>query len=61
MRLTGIEREYWIGTEIGILGGYGFRVIVTAGDGSNQSGGKMRAGYMNLRVKQQKAEEEVGT
>jgi len=24
VRLTGIEREYWNGTEIGRLGGYGF-------------------------------------
>jgi len=23
VRLTGIEREYWMGTEIGRLGGYG--------------------------------------
>ena len=44
-RLTGIEREYWIGTEIGRLGGYGFRGTVTAGDGSNQKGGKMGAGH----------------
>ena len=34
VRLTGIEREYWIGTEISRLGGYGFRGTVTAGDGS---------------------------
>ena len=25
VRLTGIEREYWMGTEIGRLGGHGFR------------------------------------
>jgi len=25
VRLTGIEREYWMGTEIGRLEGYGFR------------------------------------
>jgi len=31
VRLTGIEREYWMGTEIGRLGGYGFRGTVTAG------------------------------
>jgi len=42
IRLTGIEREYWMGTEIGRLGGYGFRGIVTAGDGSNQKGGEMK-------------------
>jgi len=49
VRLTGIEREYWMGTEIGRLGGYGFRGTVTAGDGSNENGGKMGAGYVNLR------------
>jgi len=47
--LTGIEREYWMGTDIGRSGGYGFRGTVTAGDGSNQKGGKMGAGYVNLR------------
>jgi len=30
-----------VGTEIGRLGGYGFRGTVTAGDGFNQKGGKM--------------------
>ena len=30
-----------MGTEIGRLGGYGFRGTVTAGDGFNQKGGKM--------------------
>jgi len=44
VRLTGIEREYWMGTEIGRLGGYGFRGTVIAGDGSSQKGGKMGAG-----------------
>jgi len=33
-RMTGIEREYWMGTEIGTLRGYGSRGTVTAGDGS---------------------------
>jgi len=51
LRLTGIEREYWMGTEIGRLGGYSFRGTVTAGDGSIQKGGKMGAGYVNLREK----------
>ena len=51
VRLTGIEREYWMGTVIGRLGGCGFRGTVTAGDGSNQKGGKMGAGYVNLRNK----------
>jgi len=43
--LTGIERKYWMSTEIGRLGGYGFQDTVTAGDGSNQKGGEMEAGY----------------
>ena len=38
-----------MGTEIGRLKGYSFRGTVTAGDGSNQKGGKMGAGYVNLR------------
>ena len=49
VRLPGIEQENWMGTEIGRLGCYGFRGTVTAGDGSNQKGGKMGAGYVNLR------------
>jgi len=36
-------------TEIGRLGSYGFRGTATEGDGSNQKGGKMGAGYVNLR------------
>ena len=43
VRMTGIEREYCMGTEIGRLGGYGFEGAVTAGDGSNQKGDKMGA------------------
>ena len=50
-----------MGTEIGRLGGYGFRGTVTAGDGSNQKVGKMGAGYVNLRKKKEKAAEEGGT
>ena len=48
VRLTGIERVYWMGTEISRLGGYGFRGTITAGDGSSQKGGEMGAGYANL-------------
>jgi len=43
MRLKGRERDYWMGTEIGMLGGYGFQGQVTAGDGSDKQG-KMGAG-----------------
>ena len=31
VRLTGIEREYWMDTKIGRLGGYRFRGTFTAG------------------------------
>ena len=34
VRLKGRERNYWMGTEIGMLGGYGLQGQVTAGDGS---------------------------
>ena len=61
VRLTGIERKYWMGTEIGRLGGYGFQGTVTVGDGSNQKEGKMGARYVNLRKKKRKAAEEGGT
>jgi len=54
VRLTGIEWKCWMGTEIGKLGGYGFRGIVTAGDRSNQKEEKMGAGYVNLRRKNKK-------
>jgi len=60
VRLTGIEREYWMGTEIGRLRGYGFRGTVTAGDGSDQKGGKMGAGYVNLRKQRKRQQRKVG-
>jgi len=44
VQLTGINREYWTGTQIGRLGGYNFQGTVTAGDGSNQKGNGMGAG-----------------
>ena len=49
VRLTGIEREYWIGTEICRLEDNDFRGTVTAGNGSNQKGAKVGTGYVNLR------------
>ena len=49
-----------MGTEIGRLGGYGFRGTVTAGDGSNQKGGKMGAGYVNLRKRRKRLQRKVG-
>jgi len=54
VRLTGIKQEYWMGTEIGRLGGYSLRGTVTAGDGSNQKGGTLGAGYVNLREKKKR-------
>jgi len=47
-------------TEIGRLGGYGFRGIVTASDGSNQKGGEMGAGYVNLRKQRKRQQRKVG-
>jgi len=49
-----------MGTEIGRLGGYGFRGTVTVGDGSNQKGGKMGAGYVNLRKHRKRQQRKVG-
>jgi len=60
IRLTGIEREYWMATEIGRLGGYGFRFTVTAGDGPNQKEEKMGAGYVKLRGKKKRQQKKVG-
>jgi len=60
VQLTGIGREYWMGTEIDRLGGYGFRGTVTAGDGSNQKGRKMGAGFVNLRGKRKRQQRKVG-
>jgi len=41
-----------MGTEIGRSGGYGFRGTVTAGDGSDQKGGKWE--HVNLQEKKGK-------
>jgi len=60
VRLEGIEREYWMGTEIGKLGGYGFRSTFTAVDGSDQKGGSMGAGYLNLWGKKKRQKRKVG-
>jgi len=34
VRLKGREHDYWLGTEIGMLEGYGFQGQRTSGDGS---------------------------
>jgi len=49
-----------MGTEIGRLGGYSSRGTVTAGDGSNQKGGKMGAGYVNLQKQRKRQQRKVG-
>ena len=36
VRLKGKARDYWLGTGIGMLGGYGFQGQVTAGDISDK-------------------------
>jgi len=59
MRLKGRERYYWMGTEIGMLGGYGFQGQVTAGEGPDKQD-KMGAGYNNLRRKKKKQQCRVG-
>jgi len=59
VRLRGREHDCWMGTEIGMLGGYGFQGQVTAGDGSDKQG-KMGAGYNNLRRKKKKQQCKVG-
>jgi len=38
VQLNGREHDYWMGTEIGMLGGYGIQGQVTAGDGSDKQG-----------------------
>jgi len=48
-----------MGTEIGKLGGYGFSGAVTAGDGSNQKGNTMGAGFINLRRKKRRGQKKV--
>jgi len=59
VRLKGREHDYWMGTEIGMLGGYGFQGQITAGDSSDKQG-KMGVGYNNLRRKKEKQQCEVG-
>jgi len=60
VRLTGIEQEYWMGTEISRLEGFGFRGTVTAGEGFNKNGLKMEAGYVNLRKQRKRQQSKVG-
>jgi len=59
VRMKGRERDYWTGTKIRMLGGYGLQGQVTACDGSDKQG-KMGAGYNNLRRKNKKQQCKVG-
>ena len=34
VRLDDLERAYWMGTEVGLLGGYGFQGVILGVDGS---------------------------
>ena len=59
VRLKERESYHWMGTEIGMLGGYEFQCQVTAYDGSDKQD-KMGAGYNNLRRKKKKQQCKVG-
>jgi len=59
VRLKGRERDYWMGTEIGMLRGYGFQRHVIAGDSTDKKG-KTGAGYNNLRRKKKKQQCKLG-
>ena len=50
VRLKGTERDYWIGTEIGMLGDYGFQRQVTAGDGSDKLEKKIKLMLISMIV-----------
>ena len=47
------ERDFWIATEIGMLGGYGFQGKETEGKGADKKG-KMGTAYNDLRRKKKK-------
>ena len=49
-----------MGTEVGGLGGSGFRGRGTEGDESKQKRGKMGAGYVNLRKQRKRQQRKVG-
>ena len=45
--LKGLEHDFWMGTEAGMLGVYNFQGVVLGGDGSNDAG-RMGAGFCCL-------------
>jgi len=49
VRLDEREQHYWLGTEVGALGAYGFRGAVIGCDGSDTQG-RMGAGYSSLSL-----------
>jgi hypothetical protein len=46
--MNDFERDYWMGTEVGQLGGYGFRGAISGSDGSCKDG-KMGSGCCKLQ------------
>jgi ribonuclease HI len=48
VRLDDLERGYWMGTEVGQLGGYGFQGVTLVVDGSCKDG-KMGSGFCKFR------------
>jgi ribonuclease HI len=47
-RLDDLERAYWVGTEVSLLGGYGFQVVTLGADGSCKDG-NMGSGCCKFR------------
>jgi len=60
VRLKETERDYWTGTEIGMLRGYGFLGQVRGGDSSDKKS-KMGAGYNHFRRKKKKNSNDTRT
>ena len=52
VRMDDLEWDYWMGTEVGQLGGYGFQGAIFGVDGSRKDG-KMGSGAVNSRGKRQ--------
>jgi ribonuclease HI len=48
VRLNDLERAYWMGTEVGLLGGYGFQGVTLGVDGSCKDG-KMGSGCCKFK------------
>ena len=52
VRMNDLERDYWMGTEVGQLGGYGFQGAIFGVDGSCKDG-TMGSGCCKSRGKRQ--------